>query len=591
MIAKLTLVPQITIDMKTTLNVNGLVYTPRQDGNSNGNIGQHQVQISADNKTWTTVAYGSYLDDSEVKTTPFTTIPARYLRIMALTEAGNRGPWTSAADISITTAASYTALSTTMGVWGPTIEFPTVPVATTLEHNTGNVLIWSSFLPNDFGGTSTGVTLTATFSPSTSSVSSLTTVSNINHDMFCPGLSLDASGRPIVTGGNTAPATSSFDQTANAWTADANMNIPRGYQAQVTVSDGRIFTIGGSWSGGYGGKNGEIYNTASNTWTLLPGCPVAPMLTNDNQGVYRSDNHGWLFGWKNNSVFQAGPSLAMNWYSMIGTGGQSAAGPRGNDADAMCGDAVMYDAVAGNILAVGGSSSYQDVNATANAHIITIGTPGTTATVTQIPSMAYPRAFANGVVLPNGQVLIVGGQTFPVPFSDATSVYVAELFDPKTNKFTQMNPAAVPRNYHSTAILLPDATVFSGGSGLCGSCVTNHRDAQIFSPPYLFTSTRARAARPVISSVSASTLKAGATFTATTASTVASWSLVRYGATTHTVNTDQRRIPLTASASAGTTYTLQVPADTGVAIPGYYLLFAMDANGVPSVAQTVLVTN
>ena len=81
----------ITIDFHTFLNLNGLVYTPRQDGNSNGNIGQHQVQVSTDGNTWTTVAFGTYLDDNEVKTTPFVTTAARYLRIIALTEAGNRG--------------------------------------------------------------------------------------------------------------------------------------------------------------------------------------------------------------------------------------------------------------------------------------------------------------------------------------------------------------------------------------------------------------------------------------------------------------------------------------------------------------------
>lgn len=81
----------ITIDMKQTMNLNGLVYTPRQDGNSNGNIGRHTVQVSTDGSTWTTVAFGTYLDDNEVKTTPFVTTPGRYLRILALTEAGNRG--------------------------------------------------------------------------------------------------------------------------------------------------------------------------------------------------------------------------------------------------------------------------------------------------------------------------------------------------------------------------------------------------------------------------------------------------------------------------------------------------------------------
>lgn len=81
----------ITIDMKKTMNLTGIVYTPRQDGNSNGNIGQHQIYLSPDNKTWSTISLGTFLDDSEVKTIPFSTTQARYLKISAITEAGNRG--------------------------------------------------------------------------------------------------------------------------------------------------------------------------------------------------------------------------------------------------------------------------------------------------------------------------------------------------------------------------------------------------------------------------------------------------------------------------------------------------------------------
>lgn len=82
--------------------------------------------------------------------------------------------------------------------------------------------------------------------------------------------------------------------------------------------------------------------------------------------------------------------------------------------------------------------------------------------------MKYPRAFGNGVVLPNGQVLVVGGQYYAVPFSDSTPSLPAELFDPVTNTWSTMASIAVPRNYHSVAILLPDATVLSAGGGICG---------------------------------------------------------------------------------------------------------------------------
>lgn len=129
-----------------------------------------------------------------------------------------------------------------------------------------------------------------------------------------------------------------------------------------------------------------------------------------------------LFAWKGATVFQAGPSKAMNWYGTNGTGSHAAAGDRAGDGDAMCGNAIMYDATAGNILVIGGSIDYvyqprcleytemllthlqQGANATTNAHIITIGTAMFPATVQTISSMSYPRIFANAVVLPNGAV-------------------------------------------------------------------------------------------------------------------------------------------------------------------------------------------
>ena len=280
----------------------------------------------------------------------------------------------------------------------------------------------------------------------------------------------------------------------------------------------------------------------------------------------------------------------MNWYGTTGSGSQSSAGTRANDGDAMCGDAAMYDAVNGKILAVGGSSSYQDVDATSNAHIITIGTPPAVPTVQTIGNMAYQRAFATSVILPDGTVAIFGGQVYANPFSDNSSQFVPELFNPATNTFTQLAPAAIPRNYHSTSVLMPDGTVINGGSGLCGSCSTNHYDAQIFRPPYLFTASGALATRPVINSVSAASVKVGGSFSVTTNTAVTSFALLRMSSTTHTVNTDQRRITLKVTSTSGTTYTLAVPSDPGVVLPGWYFVFVLNSAGVPSVSSKIQVT-
>ena len=580
----------LTIDMKQSYLINSIAYIPRQDGSSNGNVGEHTVTTSTDGVTFThTASLGTYQDSNSTKTTIFEAVNARYVRFTALTEAGARGPWTSCATFSIfqTTVAAPPAGE---GEWSPTIDFPLVPVSMALEHDSGNVLVWSSYAASTFGGGNGGNTLTATYNPATGIVSQRN-VQNTDHDMFCEGLSMDSTGRIIAAGGNNAPKTSLYSPKYDVWVAQAELNIPRGYQAQATLSNGLAFTIGGSWSGGDTvAKNGELYNPFVDSWTELAGCPVAPMLTADLQGVYRADNHGWLFGWKDGSVFQAGPSKAMNWYTTAGQGSTTPAGPRNEDGDAMAGDAIMYDAAAGKILTVGGATSYQGVNSTANAHVITLNSPNTQVHVDTINPMWFQRIFANAAVLPNGNVFITGGQIYGQPFSDDTAQLIPEMWDPVTTRFTKLASQTVPRNYHSTAILMPDATIISGGGGLCGACATNHYDAQIYSPAYLFNADGSRATRPVIinAPAQAAITTPRSTLTATTDSPVTAWSMIRLGSTTHTVNTDQRRIPLFGT-NQGNTWTLALPTDPGIMIPGYYMLFAMNAQGTPSIAKFVWV--
>jgi galactose oxidase len=57
------------------------------------------------------------------------------------------------------------------------------------------------------------------------------------------------------------------------------------------------------------------------------------------------------------------------------------------------------------------------------------------------------------------------------------------------------------------------------------------------------------------------------------------------------VNNDQRRIPLQIQSTSGSSsYVLSIPSDSGTVLRGYYMLFALDARGVPSVAATILIS-
>jgi hypothetical protein len=273
----------------------------------------------------------------------------------------------------------------------------------------------------------------------------------------------------------------------------------------------------------------------------------------------------------------------MNWIDTNGSGSIVSAGSRGDDAYSMNGNAVMYDV--GRILKIGGAPAYEKTDATNSAYVIDINAG---VSVRQVAPMAYARAMHNSVVLPNGQVVVIGGQTYPVPFSDDRSVLAPELWDPASETFVTLAPMQTPRSYHSVALLLPDGRVFSAGGGLCGSCATNHADAQILTPPYLLNADGTPAARPSIVSAPASAAH-GTSVTITTGSPVNSFALVRMGSATHSVNTDQRRVPLSHISTGPNTYSVSIPVDPGVAIPGYYMLFALDGAGVPSVARIVRV--
>lgn len=203
--------------------------------------------------------------------------------------------------------------------------------------------------------------------------------------------------------------------------------------------------------------------------------------------------------------------------------------------------------------------------------------------------MEHARAFSNSVVLPDGKVAVFGGQAYPVPFSDATSVLAPELWDPATGRFTPLATMAIPRNYHSVANLLPDGRIFSGGGGLCGDCATNHADGAVFTPPYLLNADGSPKPRPAITAGVPSRAAPGASLTVSTQAPVASFVLMRAAAATHSTDNDQRRVPLVSTATGTGAYTVSVPADTGVVLPGSYMLFALDAQGVPSIAKFITI--
>ncbi|WP_251064444.1 discoidin domain-containing protein [Streptomyces sp. ISL-44] len=570
----------ITIDMQRTTVVSALVYHPRPDG-PNGRAGAYTVTTSTDGTAFgAPVAAGTWRDDDTVKTATFTRAEnARFVRLTVTTEAGGRGPWTSAGEIRLSGPASPAV----HGSWDRIIGFPLVPVATAALPG-DKLLAWSAYAVDRFGGSS-GYTQTAILDLKTGKVTQRR-IDNTGHDMFCPGIAMLADGRVLVTGGSNAEKASIYDPATDAWSATTSMNIARGYQAMTLLSTGEAFVLGGSWSGPAGDKAGEVWSPDTRTWRKLPGVAATPALTADPAGPYRADNHMWLHATSGGKVLQLGPSKQMNWISTTGQGSITAAGTRADSQDAMTGNAVAYDI--GKLLTLGGSPAYEKTPATRRAYTVNIS--GSQVQAARTGDMEYARAFGNSVVLPDGKVAVFGGQAYPVPFSDATSVLTPELWDPSTGSFTPLATMAIPRNYHSVANLLPDGRIFSGGGGLCGDCATNHADGAVFTPPYLLNADGSPKPRPAITGGVPATAAPGASLSVTTQAPVASFVLMRAAAATHSTDNDQRRVPLVSTATGTGAYTVAIPADTGVVLPGTYMLFALDAQGVPSTARFVTIS-
>jgi galactose oxidase len=483
------------------------------------------------------------------------------------------------------------AIGLNNGTWGQPVLLPLVPAAVALLH-TGHLVLWSSYRADVFVGQddpATSTTAYCTLDLATMQVGPFS-VSPEGHDMFCPGTSLLSNGTLLVNGGSTSAPTTLYDPVSRTWRKSGDMRIPRGYSGDVTLSDGRVFTIGGSWSGGTAHKDAEVWSPVTGNWTLLPNVLSSAILTDDPKGENTQDNHAWLFARANGVVFHAGPSKQMNFFGTSGNGTSTPAGLRGTDQHSQYGNAVMFSAT--QILTVGGATQQGGVPGSNRAHVITLSSSGSrVVSVQEASPMAFGRAFHSSVVLPDGTVLVTGGQSFPEIWTDYNAVFVPELFDPATMTFRQLAPAAIARTYHSVAILLPDATVLTGGGGLCSligmqQCVdlySSHFDGTVFTPPYLLNADGTPAARPVILSAPAAAAR-GSTVTVTTSGSVSYFSLVRTGASTHGVNNDQRRVRLSSTRLRTGVYGVAIPASSGTVPPGYWLLFVLSTSGVPSKA-------
>jgi len=443
------------------------------------------------------------------------------------------------------------------GQWVPPAAWPLVAIHVALLP-TGDVLAWD-------GANQQGAAFV--WRPSTNTFTSKNPPDNI----FCAGHCMLSDGRVLVVGGHIAnfvglPDANIFNPATSGWTQVMSMAFGRWYPTAVPLPDRRVLVVGG--------KDGcetciasipEIYDADLNTWTQLPGASN-PL-----------PEYPHLF------VLPDGRVLATGSFELpiatqvldINTQTWTVVDPVVVDGHS----SVMYSL--NKFMKSGTSNPATEAApkpAAATTYVLDMNQPQPAWRSTA--PMAFPRAYHNLTLLPDGTVLATGGEKNTDVFDQTQAVFPAELWSPVTESWTTLAPLSVPRFYHSTALLLPDARVLVAGGGRWGGgAVDDQLSAEIYSPPYLFKGTR-----PAITSAP-SALAYNSPFSVVTpdAARIASVSMLPLGTVTHHFNQNQRYLNLPFQVIAGG-LSIQAPANANIAPPGYYMLFLVDTNGVPSLA-------
>jgi galactose oxidase len=253
----------------------------------------------------------------------------------------------------------------------------------------------------------------------------------------------------------------------------------------------------------------------------------------------------------------------------------------------MSGACALYDI--DKFFTVGGAEQYDIYQTPGSNRAYTVDFSTNTPVVTRQPNMRFPRTLVTTVVLPDGNIVVLGGLTAVALFSDENAVFHIEMFNPYTRTWSDfVSTLTTPRPYHGVSLLLKDARVLVGGGGLCGAGCDyttswNHPNVEIITPPYLVNASGLPITnRPSIVSGPATFLPNGQIVVTMNASGPHTFALMRLGTSTHTVNLDQRRVPLQVLSQSGTQFTLKVPQNPVHVPPGLYWLFAMNSAGVPS---------
>src|SRR5215831_6743173 len=467
----------------------------------------------------------------------------------------------------------------TTGSWSAVMPWPIIGIHAALLPD-GRVLTFGS----DQLGEQGGHKIYDIWDPKTGL--HITSTDAIQTDEFCSAEILDPiTGNMIITGGDGRPQgqinfgvpdVNTFDYQTGSLTTSAtgHLNFPRWYGSLISLGGGQFLEIGGKEGADVGGTAGggagypELF-TPGVGWKVLSGAYSADIANLWWYPRVWMSSTGKIFGFS-----AMGEGANAGTLFQIDPTGQGPVFNLGH---------TPFESEAYNPAAMFAPDKILTIDKYGNGWIVDISGP--IPTFTQTASVGENRTWSNLTDLADGTVLLTGGSVGENNI--ATETNNAEIWNPLTGQWTNDASAAIGRFYHSNTLLMPDGTVLSLGGGAPGP-LTN-LNAEVYTPPYLLNPDGSlRTDRPVITSAP-ETLQQGQTFTITldNADVIQKLELIKYGNGTHSFDAEQRAFSLNFTHVDSHTLQVTLPANANLITDGYWLLFANNSNGTPSVAATI----
>ena len=463
------------------------------------------------------------------------------------------------------------------GEWGELIDWPLVAIHSIVMQN-GKVMTFGT----DVSGHQGAMMVHDVWDPVTGQHQLLEHHMHTPTDIFCAAaVLLPGTNKVLIAGGDSRGEGRPINMGVNDVNVydidtgemhpatDGEMQAARWYPTTIALPTGQVLAIGGSDANGVGVATPELY-TPGQGWRSLPGATdqdVADFFDYPKTWVAQD---GTVYYFANGRGADGVQDLVALDPSGEGSIKKIASMPF---TAAWESPAIMFDTGKVLISDIGTDLWVMDIN-------------GKTPTFEKVGTMPQERNYSDMTVLADGTVLINGGSG-----KDNLEAYAqttAILFDPKTGEIREVGDEAHSRLYHSTTVLLPDGTVLSSGGGSADNAEKTYLDAQIYKPGYLFDETGAEAVRPVIEEAPKS-VDPGEAFVITVddADAIASLRMVRTGGTTHALNIDARAIVPDFVKLDDHRIEVRLPENEAVTPAGFWMLFAWNADGVPSLAPIV----